>query len=130
MSTAKILIVEDEPLIGLALQETLEKLGYTVPGIVDSADDLPAVFLRYKPDAIIMDIRLRSYTDGTDAARRLRLISQVPIIFLSAYSTEEARSKAARSNPVAFLTKPVDEQVLAREIERALAPDPDAVMNL
>lgn len=124
MSAAKILLVEDEPLIGLAIQETIEKLGYIVPEIVESADELPAVFLRCKPDVIIMDIRLRSFTDGTDAARRLRLISEVPIIFLSAYSTEEARNKAARSNPVAFLTKPVDEDVLAREIERALAARP------
>lgn len=115
------MIVEDEPLIGLALQETLEHAGYEVSSVTDSADDVPKVFTQQKPDLVLMDVRLRSYTDGTDAARRLRLISDVPFIFLTAYNSEEVRARAERSSPVAFLTKPVDEQVLLKEIARALA---------
>ncbi len=114
------MIVEDEPLIGLALKETLELMDYAVVGLIDSADEVLQTFMDTKPDLVMLDIRLRSYTDGTDAARRLRMVTDVPLIFLSAYGSEETRYVAGKSNPSAFLSKPVSDKVLAYEVRKAL----------
>ncbi len=130
MAHEKILIVEDEPLIGLALKETIEILGYEVVGVIDSADDVLHTFIFTKPDLVLLDIRLRSYTDGTDAARRLRLVSSVPVIFLSAYGSEETRTMAGKSSPSAFLSKPVSDTVLAYEIRKALDSSREPVLSI
>ena len=120
MDQYTVMVVEDEPLIGMELQETLERLGYRVPSVIDSADNLLTAFNREKPDLILMDIRLRSYLDGIDVAHRLRLISDVPMIYLSAYTNEETIARAEKTGPVAVLAKPVDESVLAEHVGRAL----------
>jgi CheY-like chemotaxis protein len=116
-----ILVVEDEPLIGLELQETLVRLGYEVPRVIGSADEILTAASSVKPDLVLMDINLKSFSDGIDAARRLRLFSDKPIIFLTAYSGDDTRARAASTSPAAFLSKPVDEATLVASIKKALA---------
>lgn len=120
MRQYKIMVVEDEPLIGMELQECLERLGYIVPPVIDSADTLLTAYVKEEPDLILMDIRLRSYLDGIEAAQRLRLFSNVPLIYLSAYTSDETVARAEKTGPVAVLAKPVDDSVLADHIKRAL----------
>lgn len=120
MDNAKILVVEDEPLIGMELQETIEGMGYEVPRVIDSADDIFGAFEEIHPDLVLMDIKLRSFNDGIDAARRIRLFSDVPIIYLTAYTSEETRKCAEATLPSAFLAKPVSESILSKEIRKAI----------
>lgn len=124
MDKRTILVVEDEPIIGLELQETLEQMGFTVPAIVVSADKVMEAVALHRPDVILMDIRLHSFIDGIDAARRLRMVSDVPIIYLSAYTDDAVRNRAAKTSPVAVLSKPVDEPTLLSAIQQALARKP------
>jgi CheY-like chemotaxis protein len=116
-----ILVVEDEPLIGLELQETLIRLGYAVPQVVGSADEILSAASSVKPDLVLMDINLKSFSDGIDAARRFKLFFDKPIIYLTAYSGDDTRARAASTSPAAFLSKPVDESSLAESIRKALA---------
>lgn len=120
MSIARILIVEDEPLVGLELQETLMNSGYEVPCIIDNADELMKVVRSVQPDLVLLDVRLKSYIDGIDAAKRLRMISDVPIIYLTAYSTVDTKKRAENTQPAAFLAKPIDEKLLLDQIRLVL----------
>jgi CheY-like chemotaxis protein len=122
MRNQTILVVEDEPIVALELCETLEKLGYTVPPAIDSADAVLEAARRYHPDLVLMDIRLKSYLDGIDAAHRLRLLGDIPVIFLTAQGSLEQRNRAERLLPAAYLSKPVDEAVLDYHIQQALTP--------
>jgi CheY-like chemotaxis protein len=124
MENCRVLVVEDEPIIGLELQETLEQMGFVVPAIVVSADKIMEAVAMHRPDVILMDIRLHSFIDGIDAARRLRMVSNVPIIYLSAYTDDAVRNRAAKTQPVAVLAKPVDEATLLSTIRQALAQKP------
>lgn len=119
-SDKRILVVEDEPLIGLELVQNLRRHGYTVSDPVISADLIFKAVEEFKPDLVIMDIKLQSYNDGIDAAMRIRAFSQLPIIFLTAYSNPETRSRAERVNPIAFLNKPVSMERLIQLIEQGL----------
>ncbi len=115
-----ILVVEDEPLIGMELRESLGRQGFKVPAVIASADLIYKAIEEHKPDLIIMDIKLQSYMDGIDAAYRVRTFSQVPIIFLTAYSNPETRNRAEAVHPVAFLNKPVSAERLGQVIREAL----------
>lgn len=117
----RVLVAEDEPLIGADLEELLVALGYEVPRVIDSVDMVLPAFRDCRPDIVIMDIRLRSFNDGIDAARRLRLFSEVPVIFLSAHSDEATYKRAKDINSSVFLSKPLDENRLATEIARFLS---------
>lgn len=120
MNEKTILIVEDEPVVGFAMRETLEKNGYHVPAVIGSGDEVISSVLKYKPHLILMDIRLNSFLDGVDAVRRLKMISQVPVIFISAYSQSEDKERALRLNPAAYLSKPVKDEELCHHVRMAL----------
>jgi CheY-like chemotaxis protein len=68
MANARILIVEDEPIIAWDLQRRLTRLGYVVLGSVSSGQDALEKALALKPDLILMDIRLAGTMDGIEAA--------------------------------------------------------------
>lgn len=113
-------MVEDEPIIGAAIEETLTEEGYTVAQVLDSVDQVLPALRDTRPDLILMDVKLRSFNDGIDAAHRLRLMSPIPIVFLTAYTDETTRHRAAAIPNTAFLGKPLDEQLLLSEIGRLL----------
>jgi CheY-like chemotaxis protein len=115
-----ILIVEDEPIIGMELQETLEKAGYKVPDIVRNADGVMPSVIKNSPDLIIMDIYLKSFIDGIDAAQRVKMINDTPIIFLTAYPNDSIRKKAMTVKPAAYLLKPIRDEELQRKIKEVL----------
>ena len=120
MTPSRILIVEDEPLVALDLKETLQDAGYLIPATVDSADHLLTAVRDYRPDLVIMDIRLKSFLDGIDAVTRLRFLSKIPVIFTTAYSTPDVVRRAGATKPAAFLVKPVEGPVLLAEVRKAL----------
>jgi two-component system, response regulator PdtaR len=120
MNNQRILIVEDEPIVAMELRETLTKAGYFVVGSVESADDVLSMVQATLPDLVIMDIRLKSFIDGVDVVKRIRLFSDMPIIFTTAYSTDDIRKRADATHPDAFLVKPVAEEDLLNAVKAAL----------
>ncbi|MDP3179900.1 MAG: response regulator, partial [Spirochaetaceae bacterium] len=75
-------------------------------------------------DIILMDIKLRSFIDGIDAASRLRLVSGVPIIYITAYPSKGSLDRATRTAPIAYLAKPIDDAELREVIASALSGYP------
>ena len=119
--TGTILIVEDEPLAAMDMQESLERMGHAVVGILASGDEVPAAVLSLRPDVVIMDIHLKSYIDGIDAVSRIRLLSDVPVIYVTAYPARCLMDRAMKTAPAAYLEKPIDESLLKSCIEKALS---------
>ena len=121
MDNTTVLVVEDEGIVGLELQEILENLGYNVPDVVTSGDAVLENVIKYKPSLIIMDIHLKSFIDGIDAVKRVKMIQDTPIIYLTAYPNKEIRQRAMTTNPAAYLLKPFKEKQLKEEIQKALS---------
>jgi CheY-like chemotaxis protein len=119
--TGTILIVEDETLAAMELQETLERMGHRVPETIASGDEVLAAVMRHRPDLVIMDIHLRSYIDGIDAVSRLRMVSSVPVIYVTAYPARSVLDRAMHTSPVDYLEKPIDDARLRESVERALS---------
>jgi two-component sensor histidine kinase/CheY-like chemotaxis protein len=113
--------VEDEPLVGLELKENLERKGYVVPDVIESGEDFDSAVSRYRPDLVLMDIRLKGEMDGIQAASRVKAAFNLPVIYLTAYSDKDTLARAAKTEPAAFLLKPFDERELSANIQMALA---------
>ena len=125
MEKKRILIVEDEPIIGLEIRETLESEGFEVCPVIDKAEDVLKTYLIQKPDAIIMDIHLKGFIDGIDAVKRLRLIADdLPVIYITAYNTRATEEKAQKTKPAAYLTKPVRTKNICSVLSSCF-PEPD-----
>ncbi len=123
---ASILVVEDEPIVSMQLQESLEAMGHLVPAVVDSGDDVLAAVLAHKPDLILMDIKLRSFIDGVDAVKRVKLVCNVPVIYLTAYPSKGSQDRAESTGPAAYLVKPISDDLLRDAIVRALSEEDES----
>jgi PAS domain S-box-containing protein len=120
MVASKILIVEDEGIVGLELSQALDKMGYDVMPVVTSGNDAIGSVVVDRPDLILMDIRLDGELDGIETARRIRDDFSIPVIYLTAYSDENTIQRAKITESFGYLLKPFDERSLRAAIEMAL----------
>jgi len=120
MAAKKILVVEDEPILGLELKEDLIAMGYDVPEVVPDGDKVLPAVIRHKPDLIVLDIKLYGFRDGIEAAGQVRGFYQTPIIFLSSYPESEVKNRVTKTAPIAYLQKPYTSESLMSAIAEAL----------
>ncbi len=115
-----IFIVEDEAIVALDLKSNLERIGYSVTGIVPSGEEALEKIKDINPDLIIMDIRLQGSLDGIDTAAILNEKYDIPFIFLSAYSDEGIIERAKHVEPFGYIIKPFGANNLRTAIEMAM----------
>jgi YesN/AraC family two-component response regulator len=108
MKNLKIVIVEDEILIGAILKMDLEIAGYNIFGPVGTGEKAIEICRNEDPDVILMDIRLIGEMDGIEAAQIIGTFSSAKIIFTTGYQDVEVKERAIVLKPAAFLNKPVD----------------------
>jgi len=116
-SKYKILIVEDEILVATDIQESLESLGYTVQGIVDTGVKAIEAVEKHLPDLILMDINLKGEMTGIDAAKEITKNHDVPVIYLTANADIDTVNKAKVALPYGYIIKPFTDKDLQTNIE-------------
>ncbi len=116
-SPAKILIVEDEMIIGANISLQLSKLGYEVTGIVSRGEEAIAHVKQNRPDIVLMDIQLKGTLDGIDTVIRMQQQMDIPVIYLTANADENNFDRAKSTNPYAFISKPFKKLDLQHAIE-------------
>lgn len=116
-----VLLVEDNWLVALETESSLQDAGYNVLNIAVSAEEAVEMCREQRPDFIIMDIRLAGERDGIDAAIEARQRFDIPAIFLSAHDDPSFRDRAAPARPLGWLTKPMTPDQLSRNLESLLA---------
>jgi CheY-like chemotaxis protein len=118
--TIQVLVVEDEYILAINLQESLESLGYSVVDIADTAEAAIERATQLHPNLILMDIRLRSEMDGIQAAEYIWNHLQIPIIYVTGHSDKSTVERATLTFPFGYILKPVREQELYVAIQTAL----------
>lgn len=120
MSKIRILVVEDESIIGLDLKKRLENMGYAVTAIVSRGEDAFSKASVDLPDLVLMDIKLAGKIDGIQTADHLREFFSLPIIFMTAYSDDATLERAKITQPFGYIVKPIRDQELRSNIEMSL----------
>ena len=121
---ATILIVEDEGLIALHISEILANAGYRVADLLPSGEDaLEYLSKTPPPDLILMDIGLAGKMNGIETARRIREHSDIPVLFLTAYSDQIRIREAMEVSTFERIRKPFTEKDLIAAVETALPSD-------
>jgi CheY-like chemotaxis protein len=120
MRHVKILIVEDEPVTAAVLERTLGQLGYSVAGVAATAKDAIEKTEHTKPDLVLMDVHLNGPVDGIEAARQIRILFDIPVIYLTASSDVNSLLRAQATQPAGYLLKPIKKDELVASVEMAL----------
>jgi two-component system, sensor histidine kinase len=115
-----ILIVEDENIVALDMRMRLESMGYRVVDVVDTAALAIERVAELSPELVLMDIKLKGEQDGIEAATLLRERSEVPVIFVTAFTDERTLDRAKRASPYGYIVKPFHERELRIAIELAI----------
>jgi two-component system, OmpR family, KDP operon response regulator KdpE len=113
MKAARILIVDDDPLLQKSLALFLTLRGYEVEGVMTAHDALEA-FARRRPDLVVLDLGLPD-RDGSEVCLRVRQESSVPIIVLSARGEDRDKISALEQGADDYISKPFSsDEFLAR----------------
>ena len=116
MSAHRILVVEDEAIVALDIRLQLERLGYEVPAVFQSGEELLSALPGLDADLVLLDILLKGEMDGVETARRVKERFGLPVILLSALDSEETVERAKVAEPFAFIAKPFDERDLRNAV--------------
>lgn len=121
-TTATILIVDDEPIVGDRLKPALEKCGYSVETLTDSQAAIERL-ARQRYDLLITDLKM-SGPSGLDVLRFVK--EQSPgtgVIVITGYATAEQATESMREGAVDFIAKPFRishlTELVARTLEEA-----------
>jgi len=117
---ARILVVEDEFIIAMGIERSLKVLGYSVIDTVPSGEEAVEKALAELPDLVLMDINLQGEIDGLEAARKIRLRTDIPVIFLTAYADDDSLNRARETESFGFIVKPFQDFALKSAIDTAL----------
>jgi len=121
----RVLIVEDDPdTVGL-LSSTLRQIGFT-PLVASDGYEALALARRYRPDLILLDLRLPGM-DGYESLTHLKrdaVTQTIPIIAMSAHvaHAEQERNRLVALGAASFVPKPFSVEDLLAEVEIALQP--------
>jgi CheY-like chemotaxis protein len=115
MTGETILVVEDEGLIAIHLVQILKTAGYHVADPAYSGEmALRALETSPEPDLILMDIKLAGVLDGIETARKIRQRFPVPLIFVTAHTSEHMLERMKEVAPYGIIIKPfIEEDLLA-----------------
>jgi two-component system, OmpR family, KDP operon response regulator KdpE len=114
----RVLIIDDDPDLIKACTLGLEALGHQVWNAGTAATGLAEAAIR-APDVIILDLGLPDL-DGLEVCRRIRTWSSVPIVVLSADSTEDRKVSALEDGADDYMTKPFGMRELNVRLKVAL----------
>jgi len=119
-SMKRILVVEDEIIIAENIRGKLIGMGFQVPAVIATGESAIEKSEKYRPELIVMDIKLKGSIDGIEAARQIRESFGIPVVFLTAHSDAMTLERAKLAEPYGYLLKPVEERELRSAIEMAL----------
>ena len=121
-STRKILVIDDEDDVRTLLEVRLQRAGYDVVTAPDGREGL-RLFYGVRPDLVILDIAM-PVMDGWQVLERLREVSDVPVLMLTAAAQEVDKVKGLKSGADDYITKPFSGEELLARIEAALRRSP------
>lgn len=115
-----VLVVEDESIIALDLQVLLESFGFDVYGPVPSGETSLKAASFFRPDIVLMDVRLKGKMSGIEAARIIYDHLRIPVIYLTAFGDEATIKEVSTIPSFGYIRKPFVESEVEESIKSLL----------
>lgn len=115
----RVLIVEDDRFISTIFKMFLIELGHDLVGRCETGSQAIELCRTLHPDVVLMDIHLQGEMDGIQAAEKLRMEFDLPVIYISGDTSNTIIERAIVSNSYGYLVKPVNKKELGISIDLA-----------
>lgn len=115
---ARVLIIEDEPIIAMDLETIVRDLGHDVTAVAVTRDEAVAEAIAHRPGLVLADIQLADDSSGIDAVKEILAKFSVPVIFITAFP--ERLLTGERPEPTFLITKPFQRSTVKAAISQAL----------
>ena len=122
MQGASVLVVDDDADVRALVCELLARAGYEVSEAPNGREALRLLYDE-RPDLIVLDVSMPEL-DGWATLERVREVSSVPVVMLSALGAELEKVRALRAGADDYVTKPFGRQELLARIESVLRRSP------
>ena len=122
---ARILIIEDEPIIAMDIEMIVRDLGHEVVAVATTHTEAVAEAQNHKPSLVLADIQLADNSSGIEAVQEILSETTVPVIFITAFP--ERLLTGDRPEPAFLLTKPYQPATLRAAISQVLFFDESTV---
>jgi DNA-binding response OmpR family regulator len=116
--TSQVLCIEDDKDIALAISMVLRRAGFDIVSAADGREGLRA-FHAERPDVVVLDIGLPEM-DGWTVLERIRDLSDVPVIMLTAHGQEAEKVRGLQLGADDYLTKPFGNAELVARVQALL----------
>ncbi|MBU0664821.1 MAG: response regulator [Proteobacteria bacterium] len=115
----RLLVVDDEPIIGKRLRQVFSKMGFEIETYTEATAAMAA--MAAKPfDIVVTDLKMDGM-DGMEVLRRVRIMNpHTQVIIITGYASSETAELARRQGVFEFLAKPFRLDDLKQVIVRAL----------
>ena len=115
----KIIVAEDDFIVGRAIHASLEAAGHEVLAVVPTGEEALILALSADPDVVVMDVGLAGKMNGIEAAHRLRERSACRIVFHTGHADAAQRERMLAVRNSAIVQKPGD---IGRLVEAVSGP--------
>ncbi len=118
MNPSRILVIDDDEAVRALVQDLLERAGYTVRLAADGRAGLRELYSA-QPDLVILDVEMPEL-DGWTTLERIREVSEVPVLMLTARLGELERVRGLQGGADDYVGKPFGPQELAARVQALL----------
>ena len=115
-----VLIVEDEPILAMAMEVKLKKLGFGISAIATTPENAILHANNHHADLALIDINLNASKSGIDVASHIWKNFNIPVIFLTSYYNDKILNQAMQAEPYAYLIKPCRNEELKAAINTTM----------
>ena len=116
----RALIVEDESLFAMSLALDMQALGFAICDLAANGQDAFLKVMENQPDIVRMDVNLEGGREGIEAARWLREVCDIPVVFVTAYTDRDTVERIHEQVPDApVIAKTLYRERLARAVKEA-----------
>jgi len=122
---ARILIIEDEPIIAMDIEMIVRELGHDVVGVATTHREAVDEAQKHQPGLVLADIQLADNSSGIEAVQEILTDLKVPVIFITAFP--ERLLTGDRPEPAFLLTKPYQPATLRAAISQVLFFDESTI---
>ena len=116
----RIMVVEDEGVTAMMISSSLVEMGYSVIAAEFSGEEAVKKAEEDRPDLIVMDIVLDGEMDGIEAAGEIQSRFRIPVVYLTAHSSDAMLKRIKKTEPFGHIIKPFNDRELHAAIEIAL----------